>query len=166
MILNKIIKGKDLYTETQKYWMDQNLLIVEALRLLEHNNQDQGIETNSNYELATKNLITHLFHRRLSSAIEDTCVGGSTRTATPRYVSSFAVMMKLWRTSRNSLHLGLIRIYLKTRSLISWSYLYLESDRRNYWFKGFDSETQGMSDCKLPRKSYWRRANDNTNTKK
>ena len=61
MILNKIIKGKDLYTETQKYWMDQNLLIVEALRLLEHNNQDQGIETNSNYELATKNLITHLF---------------------------------------------------------------------------------------------------------
>ena len=53
-ILNKIIWGQDLSTGPQKLGMTKNLIVGEALRVIEKNNWDNVTENNANYELATK----------------------------------------------------------------------------------------------------------------
>ena len=59
MILNKIIKGKDIFTENQKYRTTRNIFTSESLKVLEKKTRDWGIETNSNYKLVIKDTITH-----------------------------------------------------------------------------------------------------------
>ena len=57
-ILHKIIRGQDLSTGTQEFGMTHNLVIVEALQVFEHKDIERGAETNSNYELVMKDLIS------------------------------------------------------------------------------------------------------------
>ena len=59
MILNKIIKGQDIFTENQKYRTTRNIFTSESLKVLEKKTRDWGIETNSNYKLVIKDTITH-----------------------------------------------------------------------------------------------------------
>ena len=60
-ILNKIIKGKDLSTQPQRYGMTRNPFMRYSLQVFEHKTWDWGTETNSNYELVMKDIITHFF---------------------------------------------------------------------------------------------------------
>ena len=59
MNLNKIIWGQDLSTVPQKFGMIQYPVIGESLRIFEKNNRDRGTETNANYKLVMKDLITN-----------------------------------------------------------------------------------------------------------
>ena len=61
MLLNKIIRGQDLYTGPQKFIITRNLIAREALRVFEQNTWDRGTETNENYELVMNDLITNFF---------------------------------------------------------------------------------------------------------
>ena len=60
-IVHKIIRGQDLSTAPQKIGITQNLVVGESLRVFEKKDQERGTETNANYELVTKDLISHLF---------------------------------------------------------------------------------------------------------
>ena len=57
-ILHKIIRGKDLSMGPQKFEMTRNLVVGEALQLFEQKAWESGMETNTNYELSMKNLIS------------------------------------------------------------------------------------------------------------
>ena len=59
MISNKIIRVQDIYTGSHKFGMTSNLIDGEALRFLEKNYQDRVRETNANYELLMKDVISH-----------------------------------------------------------------------------------------------------------
>ena len=61
MLINEIIRGQDLSTVPLKFGMTRNLVVGEALRVFEQKTQDRGTETNANYELVMKYLITHFF---------------------------------------------------------------------------------------------------------
>ena len=58
-LLNKKIRGQDLSTVSHKFGIIRNLIYGEALKFFDQNTQDRGIETNPNYELVMKYLITH-----------------------------------------------------------------------------------------------------------
>ena len=58
-ILHKIIRGQDLSKGSQKFRMMQNLFVGVALQVFEQKARERGTETNANYELVTKDLISH-----------------------------------------------------------------------------------------------------------
>ena len=47
-ILNKIIRGQDLYTGPQKFRNTRRLVVGEALQVFEQNNWERGTDTNAN----------------------------------------------------------------------------------------------------------------------
>ena len=64
MLLNNIIRGKELYTRIQKLGITRKLVVIEALRVFEKNNRDRGKETNGNCKLEVKYLVTHFFPQK------------------------------------------------------------------------------------------------------
>ena len=60
-LLNNIIRGQDLSTGPQKFGMTRNLVIGESLRVFEQKSRERGTETNKDYGLVTKDLISHSF---------------------------------------------------------------------------------------------------------
>ena len=66
-LLHKIIQVQDLSKVPQKFGMTSNLLFIEALHVFEQKTPERGTETNANYELFMKDLITHVF---LSKALQ------------------------------------------------------------------------------------------------
>ena len=58
-ILHKIIRGQDLSKGSQKFRMTQNLFVGVSLQVFEQKARERGTETNANYELVTKDLISH-----------------------------------------------------------------------------------------------------------
>ena len=47
--------------DSQKFWMTQNLVVGESLRVFKHKAGERGTKINANYELAMKDLISHSF---------------------------------------------------------------------------------------------------------
>ena len=60
-ILHNITRGQDLSMGPQKFGMTWNLVVGEALRVFEQKARERGMETNTNYELDTEDLISHSF---------------------------------------------------------------------------------------------------------
>ena len=60
-ILHKIIRGQDLSTGPQTFGMTQNLVVGEALQVFKQKAQERGTETNANYDLVMKDLISHFY---------------------------------------------------------------------------------------------------------
>ena len=60
-IFHKIIRGQDLSTVTQKFGMTRNLVVGEALQVFEQKARERGTETDANYELVMKDLISHFY---------------------------------------------------------------------------------------------------------
>ena len=60
-ILHKIIRSQDLSMGPQNFGMMRNLDVVESLRVLRQKAWERGAETNENYELVIKDLISHFF---------------------------------------------------------------------------------------------------------
>ena len=58
-ILHKIIRGQDLSMGPQKFGMKWNLVARESLQVFEQKARERGTETNKNYELVMKDLISH-----------------------------------------------------------------------------------------------------------
>ena len=64
-ILNKIIHRQDLSTRLQKFGMTRNLVIREALLVFEQNIWERVTETNANYELVIKYLVSQFFSTKV-----------------------------------------------------------------------------------------------------
>ena len=61
IIIHKIIRGKYLSMGPQKFGIKRNLVAEEAMRLFEQKAWVRGRETNTDYELMMKDLISHFF---------------------------------------------------------------------------------------------------------
>lgn len=61
MLLNKIIRGQYLYTGPHKFGMTRNLIAGEALWVFDQKAWDMVTETNANYKLVMKYVITYFF---------------------------------------------------------------------------------------------------------
>ena len=118
-ILNKIIRGQELSTGSQKFVMKRNLVIGEVLRVFDQKVQERGTETKETCELAMKDLDSHFFLPKALQRQKWYLRRGLYKLVTPRFRIAF-VALKIWlSTLRSSLPLGRDNAYQKMRSL-SW----------------------------------------------
>ena len=63
-IINKIVRGQDLSKGPPKFGMMRNLVIIEDLRVFEQKSWERATETNANYELVMKDIISQFFPKK------------------------------------------------------------------------------------------------------
>ena len=136
-IFNKIIWGQDVYMGPHKFGMTRNLIIGEALQVFEQNSRESWTETNANYELVMKFLISHFCPPKALQIQNSFLRRGFYKPCNTKILDFIYIVSTRWSsTSIISLPLGMDNAYQNTRSSSWWVSYSWRSGRNNSSSKG------------------------------